>query len=207
MITCRHLLILFMLTTVWGCSKAGDNTVILDATGKHPTGWAVATIGGNHPAAFISSPDTCKECHGTDLRGGVSTVSCFSQDRNGITCHAQGPSGHPTGWSSPTAHGTHAKAPAAGADGMMFCAKCHGADYTGGIGKSCMTCHTTAPHPPKPWFGGTYTHKNTNPPTHPLVRCATRTGPTLVLLLQVRCRRHPLSAQADVLTIPSAMDN
>lgn len=173
MIAFRKGLILFMLVSILGCSKSNDKTIVLDASGKHPAGWTVASIGGNHPSSFLSSPDTCTECHGADLRGGVSKVSCFSPDRSGITCHAQGPSGHPTNWSNPAAHGTRAKATVSGTNGMAFCKNCHGTDYRGAGSnqKDCRRCHTTAPHPPKPWLGGTYTHKTTDTSNAPA--CAT----------------------------------
>ena len=36
--------------------------------------------------------------------------------------------------------------------GFSHCQKCHGSNYTDGIAVSCKSCHTTAPHPPKPWI-------------------------------------------------------
>jgi len=164
MINFRNCVMLFMLISLWGCNNSNHSSVILDATGKHPAGWIDANIGGNHPASFLSAPEKCQECHGADLRGGVSNVGCFSTDRNGISCHAQGPFGHAAGWSNPIAHGVHAKAAAVGVNGMAFCTNCHGADYRGaGVSqKDCLRCHTTAPHPPKPWFGTPSTHSNTD---------------------------------------------
>lgn len=142
-------ILMLVMVILWGCSTANDSTIALDASGKHPTGWAVASNGGQHPAIYLNSPEKCTECHGSSLTGGISKVSCFSADRNGMTCHAQGPLGHPAGWSVPAAHGAHAKAAAIGADGMAFCANCHGADYRGkGLTqKDCQRCHTKAPHP------------------------------------------------------------
>ena len=165
--------ILLMLVTFCGCSNVNDKTVVLDATGKHSAGWVVANSGGKHPSSFLSAPDTCTECHGTDYKGGVTAVSCFSSDRNGISCHRQGPSGHPAGWNLATAHGAHAKAAIVGADGMAFCAHCHGPDYrgNGATQKDCFRCHKAAPHPDKPWFGGSYTHKNSDTSNAPA--CAT----------------------------------
>ncbi len=164
----RSCVILIMLISIWGCSTANDNSITLDASGKHPAGWAVASNGGNHPATYLSAPDRCKECHGTDLKGGISTVSCFSTDRNGTSCHPQGPSGHPAGWSDPASHGARAKAAASGVNGMAFCANCHGADYRGAgtRQKDCLRCHTTAPHPAKPWTG-TRSHTSADPGNAP----------------------------------------
>ncbi|MFA7404005.1 MAG: CxxxxCH/CxxCH domain-containing protein [Pelobacteraceae bacterium] len=164
MIEFRSGLLLLMAIAIWGCSNANDNSITLDSSGKHPAGWVVALNGGSHPAMFISAPDKCTECHGTDLKGGISAVSCFSSDRNGMSCHPQGPFGHPAGWSDPAAHGAHAKAAANGANGMFFCTGCHGTDYrgAGASRKDCLRCHTTAPHPAKPWTG-TRSHASTDP--------------------------------------------
>ena len=169
----RSGIILLMFIAIWGCSNGSNNAVILDTTGKHPAGWVVALNGGNHPATYLAAPDKCQECHGTDLKGGISNVSCFSPDRNGITCHAQGPSGHPVGWNAPAQHGAHAKAAAIGVNGMAFCTNCHGANYRGAgtAQKDCLRCHTRAPHPDAPWFIGTSTrtstHKDTDPTNAP----------------------------------------
>jgi hypothetical protein len=166
---CKILVYFLICASLLGCSTASDTAVsVLDASGRHPAGW-VATGGGNHPAVYLAAPATCKECHGADLTGGISAVSCFSANRSGMTCHAQGPVGHPVGWSAPSAHGVHAKAVASGTDGMKFCSACHGADYRGSgtNQKDCLRCHTTAPHPAKPWFGGAMTHKTTDPTNAP----------------------------------------
>ena len=160
-------LILLTFITIWGCSNGSDNAVILDATGNHPTGWAVETIGGKHPVAYQANPSGCDECHGSAVdinkSGGTSGVSCFSASRSGIACHPNGPSGHPAGWSAPNRHGAAAKA---AAPGLHSCTVCHGTDFVSGTGTSCKACHTNAPHPDSPWRGTTATnttHTTTNP--------------------------------------------
>lgn len=162
----KSAIVLLMFVTLWGCSTANDKTVVLDATGKHPVGWAAANTGGDHPSAYRSNQSACVECHGsaTDKAssGGTSGVSCFSASRSGITCHPGGPSNHPSGWSAPTGHGTAAKATV---PGLNNCTQCHGTGFAGGSGKSCMTCHMTAPHPAAPWRGTTAsgtTHTSTS---------------------------------------------
>lgn len=148
----RNGAILIMFMALWGCSSANDGTLILDATGKHPAGWAVAATGGSHPAAYRSNQSVCDECHGSaadkNSSGGISGVSCFSASRSGIACHPGGPSNHPAGWSAAGSHGTAAKA---ASPGLGNCTLCHGSNFSGGSGKSCMTCHATAPHPAAPW--------------------------------------------------------
>jgi predicted CxxxxCH...CXXCH cytochrome family protein len=145
--------------SLFACAKANDRAASIDPrTGKHPGEWAVAEIGGKHTAVFLSGPSACFECHGRDLTGGISKVSCFSTARSGIDCHAGGPSGHPDGWASADSHGGAAKSILSGVNGMAHCQVCHGADFTGGIaGKSCLNtagCHgagSQAAHPAAPW--------------------------------------------------------
>ncbi len=151
--------LLLFASVIWGCSSANSDAPAIDANGHHPANWVQA-----HPDAFKSNPSACHECHSTqgstDLRGGISRVSCFSASFNGITCHPNGPSGHPDGWASPDSHGASAKRPVGGNDGFEKCQVCHGNNFAGGIvNKSCLNnsaCHgagVNSPHPKKPWRG------------------------------------------------------
>jgi predicted CxxxxCH...CXXCH cytochrome family protein len=86
-----------------------------------------------------------------------------------LSCHANGPSGHPTGWANPASHGTRAKATPAASSGFASCQTCHGETFSGGIiQRSCLNtagCHgaaVSAPHSPAPWRGGTRTHTDTD---------------------------------------------
>jgi predicted CxxxxCH...CXXCH cytochrome family protein len=142
------------------CSTANDDAVELDASGKHQENWFV-----DHRAAFLSSSSKCSGCHGSDLRGGISRVSCFSPLFNGQTCHAKGPSGHPAGWRDPGLHGATAKSQPGTESGFSSCRNCHGSDFAGGVaGVSCFSastasgaCHVRnsvavgSPHSPLPW--------------------------------------------------------
>jgi len=52
----------------------------------HPAEWVKIGDSGNHAAYVVAhgnSTDYCKNCHGSDLRGGESGRSCF-------TCHQEG---------------------------------------------------------------------------------------------------------------------
>jgi hypothetical protein len=140
----------------WGCSgKAGLAAPFNAASGQHPADWLQV-----HYASYVQNPDQCRDCHGSTTdptqAGGIAKVSCFG-------CHTSGVIIHPaTGWGDPTQHGRKGAqlAPVATVDpqvpvmaGFSHCQKCHGSDYSGGIaGVSCKSCHTTAPHPPKPWL-------------------------------------------------------
>ncbi len=104
----------------------------------------------------------CTQCHGTDLLGGISKVSCFSPANGTQVCHAEGPSvGHDTGWKQPNRHGSNgAMAAPATSAGFAYCTTCHGSLFTNGDAPSCKSCHATAPHPPKPWHGTTASGTN-----------------------------------------------
>ena len=138
-----------------GCSTGSPTAVQLNpATAQHPATWQAT-----HYAEYLKNPDSCKPCHGstTDLAlaGGTSKVSCFG-------CHHPNGPHHPAGWADASSHGRAAAMSAPNgttgmdAKGFASCTPCHGNDYISpvGITPSCKTCHTTAPHPAKPWING-----------------------------------------------------
>jgi predicted CxxxxCH...CXXCH cytochrome family protein len=145
---------------LWRCSSPNSNAPTLDESGKHPANWILY-----HRPAFLADRGRCTGCHGSDLRGGISTVSCFSPQFNGQSCHADGPKGHPVGWRDPALHGADAKSQPGPDSGFQSCQLCHGSDYSGFVtGVSCFTanrptgpCHVTngvpvgSPHAPIPW--------------------------------------------------------
>ena len=133
--------------------------------GQHPANWLP-----NHWAEFVKAPDQCRTCHGStkdpQQAGGIAKVSCFS-------CHPNGPE-HPTGWADPSQHGrlgaqaaptvtSEATGVVVKGTGFASCAKCHGSNFDNPIGTavSCRSCHTTSPHPGKPWNA-----ISTTAPTH-----------------------------------------
>ena len=90
----------------------------------HPAGWV---NNPQHGADFNSNPQNCKACHGDDLNGGESGVSC-------LLCH------HGVGGPYP---GHTGKAPH---NSPGDCDGCHGADFNGaafdGLAvPSCFECH------------------------------------------------------------------
>ena len=131
-----------------GCSSGPTVSSLgfLNALGDHPEGWVTS-----HPAFALPDGSDCTECHGsvTDAAqsGGIANVSCFIASRNGVGCHANGPSFqslnmlneaggnfpgtaltdnepfptafHPTGWANPDAHG------ASDTGNAEACAHCH----------------------------------------------------------------------------------
>ncbi|MDE3245635.1 MAG: hypothetical protein KGN80_06070 [Acidobacteriota bacterium] len=130
-----------------GCGGSSTNAPRFDtAKGQHPADWLQ-----NHWAEFAKSPARCTTCHGSttdpQTAGGISKVSCF-------TCHAKGP-GHPVGWAAGLQHGRLGAQAAPGEKtGFAYCFKCHGNNISAGLtATSCLACHTTSPHPSKPWSG------------------------------------------------------
>jgi hypothetical protein len=90
-----------------------------------------------HPAAAKANVDACTECHGADLTGGISGVSCATQ------CHLGGAFAiHPLSWGTNVVANHQAYADA---NGTSSCANafCHGVQLQGvqGSGPSCSTCH------------------------------------------------------------------
>ena len=82
---------LALAAMAWGCnSTANSNTPIMDQSGKHTANWI-----SDHGAAYLSNPNSCKECHGSDLLGGISTVSCSrsSTDRPAMPPDRRTPGG------------------------------------------------------------------------------------------------------------------
>jgi hypothetical protein len=140
------------------CAGTANKTVVpFNATaGAHPKTWLA-----DHWAEYFKGPSQCLTCHGSiqdsAQAGGISKVSCRS-------CHTKGVF-HPADWALSGQHGrlgaelapvvtvAPAVPPMAG---FAHCAKCHGSSYDGGLAAvSCKACHTSAPHPAKPWFDAT----------------------------------------------------
>ena len=156
-----------------------SNTTCLNTTGCHgaginaphaPAPWRGGTW--THVNTDQSNAPVCAQCHTNGANSSVQPLSpapagtapgCF----NNTLCHAA--AGHPAGWALPTAHGATAKSAPSSSAGFSLCQTCHGNDFTGGNAlTSCLNtagCHgagINAPHSPKPWRGGTYTHTTTN---------------------------------------------
>ena len=167
-----HRFLLISLTllagaAVIGCSTGNDSSGLnlVDAQGRHPAGWLIAFPGPSlhsRTATFDfvnNGTANCTECHGADLTGGISRVSCLTSD-----CH-HNPA--VTNWSESAVHGASAKR-APGSSSFFSCQICHAKDFSGGgAGIACADCHIVpAPHPEPPWLiaGATdNTHTNTDP--------------------------------------------
>ncbi|HEY5999140.1 MAG TPA: hypothetical protein VI078_07530 [bacterium] len=158
--------LLLLVVAVAGCSKSRNDVLFTPGVG-HPEDWIA-----DHGKAYRKAPARCVECHGTDLKGGVSAVSCFSASFKGTACHPGGPATfiHPEGWGAWQRHGAAAKAAPGPSGGFAWCESCHGTDFAGGIVNTpCARCHgVPAPHPRAPWRGGPQTHATTNTANAPV---------------------------------------
>jgi len=151
----------------FGCSKKNEN-VLLHPSEGHNESWLT-----EHGGA--SQQSDCSECHGEDLTGGISLVSCFASSIDGTRCHGSGPgTRHPQGWASPSFHGPPTKAAPGPNTGFESCQSCHGEDYSGGIvDLACQVCHgVPAPHPSSPWRNGRPQGSHTNTNTRNAPVCA-----------------------------------
>lgn len=147
-----------MALLLCSCSNSTDSgEVFTPDAGRHDDNWAniaffeTGTFHGSevlHASTRQSATnavplntDLCKNCHGSDLDGGISRVSCFA-------CH-NGPDGqirfpqHRREWLTEPEnivrfHGRYAKAFPTACAGF-----CHGNDLKGGIGPNCFLCHET----------------------------------------------------------------
>ncbi len=139
---------------LFGCGKANDQAPALGSSNKHPDSWLTG-----HLSAYQQNRDQCRECHGVDLKGGITKVDCFNQAGLG-QCHAggHGPRNvpHQLPFEAGSVHG-----PAAKSD-LVYCQSCHGtAGGPGGnprfnvplglLNNGCEDCHKlNTAHPPLP---------------------------------------------------------
>ena len=63
---------------LFACGKANEQAPALSSVNKHPDTWLTG-----HRAAYRLSPNQCRECHGTDLSGGVTKIGCSTN-----SCHS-----------------------------------------------------------------------------------------------------------------------
>lgn len=140
------LLALMLLIAMLSCKTER----VQSALGPHPEGWMDAANPNFHgvPAQRDSS-NNCRACHGQDLTGGTSGISCSQ-------CHLTLP--HPANWMDTTSTGFHGVVARQDSNSNRNCAACHGADFRGGTsGVSCRGCHAPYPHadelPDTSWVG------------------------------------------------------
>lgn len=138
------------LCLIWaaGCSEISDDLPPANAGGVtiHPAGWddpASPAFHGDYLDSLDGDYSSCVTCHGANLDGGTSQVSCYG-------CHGSYPHSAKPGWlneNAPDFHGAYLKTKNWNVD---ECATCHGSQFDGGTsGVACFTCHDSFPHSAK----------------------------------------------------------
>lgn len=115
-----------------GCGDQNSRAVFGTETGKHPAGW----VPTGHRVAAQASADSCRDCHGANLDGGISLVACSR-------CHPESPFDvHPLAFGD-LAYARHAGFVAVNGTASCAIAACHGTDLLGGAAApSCgVNCH------------------------------------------------------------------
>ena len=139
---------------IGGCSSGNDSAPTVDPVrGKHPASWFVW-----HRAYSNQDTSQCKDCHGSDLMGGITKIDCSNQG-NDTRCHANGHPPRPiTPEHTPDFRIASLHGPVARAD-LLSCQACHGepgiegsnSRYNNPIGslpQGCEECHAQgAGHP------------------------------------------------------------
>lgn len=138
---------LLAIATVLALSGCGDKNpqAVFSPEAGHPENWVTG-----HKTAGKSNTESCFECHGDDLKGGISKVGCTD-------CHlgsVEKP--HPLQWGS-YAYARHSSYVTANGTSGCANAACHGATLDGvpNSGVSCTSCHgksgTTYSKHPSTW--------------------------------------------------------
>ncbi|MBA4312948.1 MAG: hypothetical protein C0417_09990 [Chlorobiaceae bacterium] len=156
------------------CSDLKKNLPVA-STGSlkiHDSGWGQEDSPNFH-GKYLKVDDydfnDCKPCHGSNLAGGTSDISCTK-------CHSSFP--HVNGWNIDTASvGFHGKYLQTKDWSATECKACHGSGFDGGTsGKTCFTCHASFPHEAKFTDGHENYMENNN---YPLPECKTCHGTNL----------------------------
>lgn len=115
-----------------GCGDDNSRSVFHAESGKHPSGWV-----DKHSASAKADLETCIDCHGENLDGGISKVACTN-------CHlGNGLAIHPEQWGQ-YAYARHKSYVELNGTATCANAACHGPTLAGvaGSGDSCATaCH------------------------------------------------------------------
>jgi hypothetical protein len=138
-VTFQIILIAALAVMLSSCSTANQDSPLsfVDASGNHPDGWITA-----HGSYAAPDGSPCMYCHGDDLAGGITGVSCSS---DAVGCHSGGPAFHPADWldSSLTGNAWHGDAYNNFFQINGFeCVDCH--DPVGVAwpdGGNCVVCH------------------------------------------------------------------
>ncbi|MDY6933565.1 MAG: hypothetical protein SVZ03_04990, partial [Spirochaetota bacterium] len=114
------IIVISCMIFIYGCKNSLPNGLLDNQYHSSPE-WS--GMNPQHDEMFSVNSDNCKACHGQDLNGGQSGISC-------LVCH------HDREWNDESGHGT------AFANKSKVCKGCHGQDLDGGLAdRSCLSCH------------------------------------------------------------------
>lgn len=133
----------FALMVFFGaCSTVNQDSpfTLVDDTGHHPDGWLE-----DHRTFAMPAGSICVDCHGDELDGGITKISCATDSLDGQSCHGGGPAFHPVDWLNKTASANtwHADA---WRNGLLIrgltCEECHTPpDLNDPDDGKCLLCH------------------------------------------------------------------
>ena len=135
-------LFLFLLL-VWGCGGGGGGSDHADGLpgaredsqeNFHPSGFATDP---QHGQDYNQNQQYCRACHGDNLRGGSSGVSCVECHHGFVELYCDGC--HDA--TNLNSHGTHTQGTARGPD-AMGCPDCHFGQDKALIPDACDDCHS-----------------------------------------------------------------
>ncbi|TNF49997.1 hypothetical protein EP232_01025, partial [bacterium] len=144
---------LMLTAAMAACNTGAEDSALslVDESGRHPAGWTEA-----HGSFAAPDGSSCFSCHGSDLNGGISNVSCSSASYNGQSCHAAGPGFHPANWLDKQALNFH---------GLTYqadpttCYACHDPDDPmTSPGYNCLECHFNESGTQRVPAGSGYSH-------------------------------------------------
>lgn len=126
-----HLLLASLLAlALGGCGDTNSKAVFSPESG-HPANWSTT-----HKTAGKANLESCFECHGEELNGGIAKVSC-------TFCHIGSPEAiHPIQWGN-YAYARHSQYVSENSTTSCATATCHGTSLSGvsNSGPSCTSCH------------------------------------------------------------------
>jgi hypothetical protein len=123
-----------MLVAAAGCSSSSSDSP-LSSEGNHPSGWLNRGSGVFHGFEYLEDWESCVECHGQALKGGIANVSCNQTSRDGRTCHPGIDAPHLADLLNRDGTISDDQAP-------LLCGKCHGLDPN--LKFQCQRCHSDA---------------------------------------------------------------
>jgi hypothetical protein len=138
----KGLAVLTAALFLWGCGRNNGNAPAFNTVnGTHPANW----LDKHRPAAMADAipsaanfAASCKECHGKDLLGGISKVSCAQCHPLPVPTFAPANHADPNWVDLGLLHGAAAKAKPSLTitginQGFSMCQSCHGLDFNGGV--------------------------------------------------------------------------